>query len=92
MDNLSYFKKKLSQSYNDEILSRQRRKYLENELEKKLENQRINEFYMYMASKYPFLAFTFKGRIKSLIRAEEKFNGYILEYIHLNLNYMYENY
>ena len=37
---------------------------------------------MYMANKYPFLAFTFKGRIKSLIRAEEKFNGYILEYIH----------
>ena len=31
---------------------------------------------------YPFLAFTFKGRIKSLIRAEEKFNGYILEYIY----------
>ena len=30
---------------------------------------------------YPFLAFTFKGRIKSLIRAEEKFNGYIVEYI-----------
>ena len=37
---------------------------------------------MYMTEKYPFLAFTFKGRIKSLIRAEEKFNGYILEYIH----------
>lgn len=33
-------------------------------------------------SKYPILAFTFKGRIKSLIRAEEKFNGYILEYIY----------
>jgi len=46
------------------------------------QSQRINEFYMYMANKYPFLAFTFKGRIKSLIRAEEKFNGYILEYIH----------
>ncbi|MBR1507947.1 MAG: guanosine polyphosphate pyrophosphohydrolase [Eubacterium sp.] len=46
------------------------------------QSQRINEFYMYMAKKYPFLAFTFKGRIKSLIRAEEKFNGYILEYIH----------
>lgn len=46
------------------------------------QSQRINEFYMYMAEKYPFLAFTFKGRIKSLIRAEEKFNGYILEYIH----------
>ena len=46
------------------------------------QSQRINEFYMYMANKYPFLAFTFKGRIKSLIRAEEKFNGYILEYIY----------
>ena len=46
------------------------------------QSQRIREFYMYMANKYPFLAFTFKGRIKSLIRAEEKFNGYIVEYIH----------
>jgi hypothetical protein len=35
-----------------------------------------------MTQKYPFLAFTFKGRIKSLIRAEEKFNAYILEYIY----------
>ena len=35
-----------------------------------------------MAREYPFLAFTFKGRIKSLIRAEEKFNGYIVEYIY----------
>ena len=34
-----------------------------------------------MANEYPFLAFTFKGRIKSLIRAESKFNGYIVEYI-----------
>jgi hypothetical protein len=46
------------------------------------QSQRIKEFYMYMTQKYPFLAFTFKGRIKSLMRAEEKFNGYILEYIH----------
>lgn len=46
------------------------------------QSQRINEFYMYMTKKYPYLAFTFKGRIKSLIRAEEKFNGYILEYIY----------
>ena len=45
------------------------------------QSQRIKEFYMYMTEKYPFLAFTFKGRIKSLIRAEEKFNGYILEFI-----------
>jgi hypothetical protein len=34
-----------------------------------------------MANEYPFLAFTFKGRIKSLIRAEAKFNGHIVEYI-----------
>lgn len=46
------------------------------------QSQKIREFYMYMAKKYPFLAFTFKGRIKSLIRAENKFNGYIVEYIH----------
>lgn len=45
------------------------------------ESQRIREFYKYMANEYPFLAFTFKGRIKSLIRAEEKFNGYIVSYI-----------
>ena len=35
-----------------------------------------------MTHEYPFLAFTVKGRIKSLIRAEEKFNGYIVEYIY----------
>ena len=52
------------------------------------QSQRIKEFYLYMTQKYPFLAFTFKGRIKSLIRAEEKFNGYILEYIY---NYHKEN-
>ncbi len=46
------------------------------------QSQRIKEFYLYMTQKYPFLAFTFKGRIKSLIRAEEKFNRYILEYIY----------
>ena len=34
---------------------------------------------MYMSREYPWLAFTFKGRIKSLIRAEEKFNGYIVK-------------
>ena len=28
------------------------------------------------------MAFTFKGRIKSLIRAENKFNGYIVSYVH----------
>ena len=31
---------------------------------------------------YPYVSFTFKGRIKSLIRAEGKFNGYIVEYIY----------
>ena len=46
------------------------------------QSQRIKDFYKYMTQQYPFLAFTFKGRIKSLIRAEEKFNGYILEYIY----------
>ncbi len=46
------------------------------------QSQKIREFYMYMAKEYPFLAFTFKGRIKSLIRAEEKFNGYIVEFIY----------
>lgn len=43
---------------------------------------RIKELYKYMTKKYPYLAFTFKGRIKSLIRAEQKINGYILEYIY----------
>ncbi len=46
------------------------------------QSQKIREFYRYMAKEYPFLAFTFKGRIKSLIRAEEKYNGYIVEYIY----------
>ena len=46
------------------------------------QSQRIKEFYKYMTREYPFLAFTFKGRIKSLIRAEEKFNGYILEFVY----------
>lgn len=46
------------------------------------QSQRIREFYKFMAKEYPFIAFTFRGRIKSLIRAEEKFNGYIVEYIY----------
>lgn len=46
------------------------------------QSQRLREFYKYMADKYPFLAFTFKGRIKSLVRAEEKFNGKIVEYVY----------
>ena len=45
------------------------------------QSQKIREFYKYMADKYPFLAFTFKGRIKSLIRLEEKINGNIVEFI-----------
>lgn len=52
------------------------------------QSQKIRDFYMHMAKKYPYLAFTFKGRIKSLIRAEEKFNGYIVEYIY---DYYIEN-
>lgn len=47
-----------------------------------LQSNRIREFYKYMVAEYPYLAFTFKGRIKSIIRAEEKFNGYIVEYIY----------
>lgn len=46
------------------------------------QSQRILEFYHMIDETYPFLAFTFKGRIKSLIRAEAKFNGYIVEYIY----------
>ena len=46
------------------------------------QSQRIREFYKYMAKEYPYLAFTFKGRIKSLIRAEEKFNRYVIDYIY----------
>ena len=46
------------------------------------QSQRIREFYKYMVKEYPYVSFTFKGRIKSLIRAEEKFNGYIVEYIY----------
>lgn len=45
------------------------------------QSQRIREFYKYMAFQFPYLAFTFKGRIKSLIRAEEKFNGYVVNRI-----------
>ena len=46
------------------------------------QSQRIKELYKHITKQYPYLAFTFKGRIKSLIRAEEKFNGYIVEYIY----------
>ena len=33
------------------------------------QSQKIREFYIHMAKEYPLLAFNFKGRIKSLIRA-----------------------
>ena len=46
------------------------------------QSQRIRELYKYMSKEYPFLSFTFKGRIKSLIRAEEKFNGRVVKYIY----------
>ena len=46
------------------------------------QSQRIREFYKYMTVEYPYLAFTFKGRIKSLIRAEQKFNGKIVELVY----------
>lgn len=46
------------------------------------QSQKIREFYKFMAEKYPFLSFTFKGRIKSLIRLEEKINGNIVEYVY----------
>lgn len=52
------------------------------------QSQRIRELYKLMAQEYPFLAFTFKGRVKSLIRSEEKFNGYIVEYVY---NYYKKN-
>lgn len=45
------------------------------------QSQRLREFYKFMANEYPYLAFAFKGRIKSLIRAEAKFNGYVVEYV-----------
>lgn len=47
-----------------------------------VQSQKIREFYKYMAQEYSYLSFTFKGRIKSLIRAEGKFNGYIVEDIY----------
>jgi len=39
------------------------------------QSQRIRELYKLIAKEYPFLAFSFRGRIKSIIRSEEKFNG-----------------
>ncbi len=54
-----------------------------------LQSQQIRDFYKFMADKYPFLAFTFKGRIKSLIRLEEKINGNIVEFIHDYYSYLY---
>ena len=46
------------------------------------QSRKILGFYDYLADTYPYLAFTVRGRIKSLIRAEEKFNGYIVEFIY----------
>lgn len=46
------------------------------------QSQRMREFYKYMTDRYPEMAFTFKGRIKSLIRAESKFNGQIVSFIY----------
>lgn len=46
------------------------------------QSQRMREFYKYMTESYPDLAFTFKGRIKSLIRAESKFNGQIVSFVY----------
>lgn len=46
------------------------------------QSQRIREYYKFMTGEYPFLAFTFKGRIKSLIRSEQKFNGKIVELVY----------
>lgn len=46
------------------------------------QSSRVHEFYSFLEKKYPSLAFTFKGRIKSALRAEAKFNGYIVEYIY----------
>lgn len=43
------------------------------------QSQKMKEFYLYIIKQYPFVAFNFKGRIKSLIRAESKFNGYVAE-------------
>ena len=43
------------------------------------QSHRIRGFYKYMSENYPHLAFTFKGRIKSLIRSEEKFNRNLIE-------------
>ena len=45
------------------------------------QSQRIREYYRLMVKEYPDLAFTFRGRIKSLIRSEGKFNGYVTEFI-----------
>ncbi len=45
------------------------------------QSQRLREFYKEMAKRYPSLSFTFKGRIKSVIRTESKFNGYIVNHV-----------
>jgi len=46
------------------------------------ESQRIQDFFIYLSEKYPYLSFNLKGRIKSILRAEKKFNGYIVQFIY----------
>lgn len=40
------------------------------------QSQRIKEFYMYMTQKYPFLAFTFKGRNSDIRKRQSGHYGY----------------
>ena len=46
------------------------------------QSQKIRDFINTWYRNILCLLLLFKGRIKSLIRAEEKFNGYIVEYIY----------
>lgn len=39
------------------------------------------EYFKALEEKNPFLAFTLKGRVKSLLRTEEKYNAYIMEFV-----------
>ncbi len=41
----------------------------------------LSEFYKYLEKNYSFLSFTFKGRIKTLVRLEEKYNSYVMKYV-----------
>lgn len=44
------------------------------------QSARINELNALLAERYPEIAFSMRGRIKSLIRAESKFNGVVVQY------------